>query len=578
MYFQPSQPKNPSTLQRDELLLYALSSVNRPEDFTNIKKLLEPPSDITTITPPGSFPTVKVGIIGGGAAGLAAAFELRKLGMDITIFEALENRIGGRVYTYYFDKKKNLYGELGPMRIPVGHYTTWHYINLFKLRTRPFVQTNENALIFVRNVRAHNRNDDIMRKIYPQFNLRLWEKATPWNELFDFLDIPLYSIHPNIRKELLEIKSFYLPPIHYLNSLNTRQELELLQLSQAAISLISSVYSLIGPFYYTSYTESSSDDYSLDFSFLYEIEDGFVNLPLAFYNSLLSTSPAEYSNIPIDRLGKITWKKGEQVTGIYYCDSNDEVVLKHINQYLDERLDHFDYVICAIPFSSLRTIETNPLFSNRKLQAIREVNYTAAQKTLFLCNNRFWEAGGPNREIVGGGSYTDLPISTIWYPSDHAQCLLKNSPNIQVCHRESPLTAWTLNPKCSPEDPGVLLASYNIDLDAIRIGSLSDNLRFEIIKRQVEAVHGLSDRYLDTVVEDFKTVQWNLEQPFYGAFSALLPEQKNIFLYSMTQPEYNNRLFFAGEHISAKPRWLQGALYSGMKAANDLAYYCKLNY
>jgi len=43
----------------------------------------------------------------------------------------------------------------------------------------------------------------------------------------------------------------------------------------------------------------------------------------------------------------------------------------------------------------------------------------------------------------------------------------------------------------------------------------------------------------------------------------------------MALPEYNERIFFAGEHISAVHRWMQGALQSGMQAANDLAYACK---
>lgn len=58
-----------------------------------------------------------------------------------------------------------------------------------------------------------------------------------------------------------------------------------------------------------------------------------------------------------------------------------------------------------------------PMFSNEKMQSIREVFYTSSQKTLFMCNERFWEKGNDNEKIVGGGSNTDLPIQTIWYPS-----------------------------------------------------------------------------------------------------------------------------------------------------------------
>ena len=97
------QPDNPTDEERHEMLRITLEQANRIEDFNNIVELLSPPQDITTILPPGSCSGIKVGIIGGGIAGLASAFELRKLGFDITIFETEEKRIGGRVYTYYFD-------------------------------------------------------------------------------------------------------------------------------------------------------------------------------------------------------------------------------------------------------------------------------------------------------------------------------------------------------------------------------------------------------------------------------------------------------------------------------------------
>jgi monoamine oxidase len=49
------------------------------------------------------------------------------------------------------------------------------------------------------------------------------------------------------------------------------------------------------------------------------------------------------------------------------------------------------------------------------------------------------------------------------------------------------------------------------------------------------------------------------------------PEQKRIFGDSLLKPEYNCRVFFAGEHLSSTPSWIQGSLYTGKLAANDLA-------
>ncbi|WP_152978227.1 FAD-dependent oxidoreductase [Caloramator mitchellensis] len=34
----------------------------------------------------------------------------------------------------------------------------------------------------------------------------------------------------------------------------------------------------------------------------------------------------------------------------------------------------------------------------------------------------------------------------------------------------------------------------------------------------------------------------------------------------------NNKVLFAGEHVSGKHGWIQGALHSAMIAANNIAY------
>ncbi|MPN42625.1 hypothetical protein SDC9_190182 [bioreactor metagenome] len=49
------------------------------------------------------------------------------------------------------------------------------------------------------------------------------------------------------------------------------------------------------------------------------------------------------------------------------------------------------------------------------------------------------------------------------------------------------------------------------------------------------------------------------------------PQDRTLFSYAITLPEMNNRVYFAGEHVSQKHVWIQGALQSGMLAANSIA-------
>jgi len=564
------QPINPTDEERHKMLKIVLEEANRIEDFDNLLELLSPPKDITTIGKLGSCKGIKVGIIGGGLAGLSSAFELRKLGFDVTIFEMQGDRIGGRVYTHYFHKNKSVYGELGAMRIPVDHETTWHYINTFSLKTRPFIQTNENAFIYVRNKRARNDSEgkSVMENIYPEFKLTARERNTPWQKLiYDALGSNLLKINPSIRKEILQIKKEYSMTIQYLGSFTIRKVLEKMGLSEGAIELLSSVTPFLGVFYYNSYYENLQEEYTVDYAYRYEIVGGTVNLPLSFYSSLMSKKPKEYANIRGEDLGKVDWKNGRTVTGIYKGKENNKVTLKYKKEKSSETFKQtFDFVICAIPFSSLRNVDIDPVFSTEKMQSIKEVNYTSSQKTVFMCKKRFWEKGDDNKRIIGGGSSTDLPIQTIWYPS------YDNS--IDTNQMENNKVPIKKNYKIYDE-PGVFLASYNLNQDSIRMGNLDDKTRVEEIKRQVEAVHGLQNGYLDSVVENSITVDWNREKGFYGAFCYFMPQQQKLFSYAMAKSEYNNKVYFAGEHISLTHGWIQGAVSSGMKAANDIAEYCK---
>ena len=75
-------------------------------------------------------------------------------------------------------------------------------------------------------------------------------------------------------------------------------------------------------------------------------------------------------------------------------------------------------------------------------------------------------------------------------------------------------------------------------------------------------------------MKDFKTVDWNKEKGFYGAFCYFMPQQQKLFSYAMAKSEYDNKVYFAGEHISLTHGWIEGSVSSGMKAANDIAEYC----
>ena len=557
-----NQVPNPTKEERHEMLWNALVQVGRTEDYEYILKFLSPPADITNYAAPGELHGVKIGIIGGGLAGMCAAYELRKLGADITILEASKDRIGGRVYTYYFDRERRYYGEFGAMRIPASHETSWHYIDLFQLSTLSLTTPLRNNFLYVHNTRLRT-TDSVEQYLYPKYALTTEERSTPWNELLDYATTSRFrALPPQIRSELIQILPDYSPEFEPLMKLNLRQNFEDLGLSQGAIQLISSADPISGALLHISYDEIAHEEYTLDYRNTYRIQDGNDTLARSFYQSLQEDYPPEYSGISPAKVGTVNIKMGHIVTGIYRSDYRNKIIIKYTGSSEEDAADIFDYVICAIPLSSLRNVEIKPFFSNQKTQAIMEMNYIDALKSLFLCDRRFWERSTDYGGMLGGISFTDLAIQSIIYPGDHNPCA-----SLSGSSSEASLPPG-LFPRCSSEEPGVLIASYNLEQNSVRLGGMNPIQRYEVIRQNVEEVHGLMRGFLGSIVKQVKTVHWNNEPFHRGALAYTLPNQKRLFSYELLQPEYNGRLFLAGEHASAKHGWMQGALYSGKSAAN----------
>ncbi|MBE6066825.1 MAG: FAD-dependent oxidoreductase [Clostridium lundense] len=558
----PYQRPNPTDEERHIQLKYTLDAGGRPEDYENILELLSPPKDITTIAPKNSGKNVKVAVIGAGEAGLAAAFELKKIGCDITIFEA-SNRVGGRVYTHYFDCEGKYPAELGAMRIPASHETIWHYINLFKLNTDVFVTKNVNGLFYIRKRWARNDPEglSVMENIYPAFDLTPEERRTPWQQLQGrVFNKYVASMPPEIRREIIEIKPKYSEAIERMDWLNYKMAYETVGLSEDAINMLSFLSTFDVSFFNVGLTEVMQEAYTADFSYTYRILEGNDRLTSAFCEALMNKRNSAFAGIGPTELGNVNFQMNTAIDGIYKNPDREGIVLECRKTEDDSiNYENFDYIVCAIPFTSLRRVNITPLFSVEKTQAISELNYEDGQKTFFFLKERFWEKGNKNQRIVGGSTGSDLQTISTFYPSDHS---------IPV---PGQLNVWDLKPGASPNQPGPLLVSYNWGEDAERSGVKDIKLRIMDFIKQTEMIHGLPRGYIDENMIDYASIFWP-NVPYIWSGSCLAkPKDKILFSYAVTQPEMNNRVFFAGEHISQKHAWIQGSLQTGMLAANGIA-------
>src|SRR5579859_7710160 len=74
-----------------------------------------------------------VAVLGAGLAGLSAAWELQRMGYDVTVLEA-QLHPGGRVRTIREGLSDGLYAEAGAGRIPATHHVTREWVKYFGLQ------------------------------------------------------------------------------------------------------------------------------------------------------------------------------------------------------------------------------------------------------------------------------------------------------------------------------------------------------------------------------------------------------------------------------------------------------------
>ena len=108
-----------------------------------------------------------------------------------------------------------------------------------------------------------------------------------------------------------------------------------------------------------------------------------------------------------------------------------------------------------------------------------------------------------------------------------------------------------------------MLQAYVYEDYAHRLDQLSEGDRISRVTGDMDEVHPGLRQYLETVV----IKSWANDSWQRGAYTVYLPGQQEWY------PEIckrEGRVWFAGEHASPFPGWMQGAIISGIKAAREI--------
>ncbi len=116
------------------------------------------------------------------------------------------------------------------------------------------------------------------------------------------------------------------------------------------------------------------------------------------------------------------------------------------------------------------------------------------------------------------------------------------------------------------DQPGVrgILLAYLEDGLTRRVAAMPESERIRFGLEAIKEVHPALRENLESAT----SLCW-AEQPWArGAYSFFEPGQVTSLTPVIRKPE--GRVYFAGEHASSWPGWIQGALESGLRAAREV--------
>jgi monoamine oxidase len=454
-----------------------------------------------------------VAIIGGGVAGLTAAYRLLAAGMKPVVLEA-SNRWGGRMFTHY-DFYKGMFCELG------GEFVDTNHEDLQKLGSELGVEMQKLA--------AEGDGEDLYF-FNGKFHIPT-EMLDPETGKGAF--VPIAEKIAEDADKLTDDDDNWTDEAHKLDAISLKDYLEQFRgkTDDWAIDLLDVAYNI-------EFGLETKDQSSLNMV-------DFIGTDLGEPFEMFGESDEVYrikggSSALIKALlgaleNKIDMKQGYALTTLGYKDGK---IVTGFDAPGGAQTQSFDAVILALPFTKLRQVKGLDALqlSDEKLKCINELGYGSNAKILQGTTSRIWRTPESGLPAPSDGSfYTDLGFQNLWDSS-------RNQPG----------------------DAGIITNYLGIKAGSTDAKSALDAFRADLPKMSPKMAE---------VIDPNAVVSWFWAvYPFtLGSYASAKPGQYTTMLDVASEPALDGHLQFAGEHTSADfLGYMNGGVQSGNRAAADL--------
>lgn len=452
-------------------------------------------------------------ILGAGAAGLAAAFELKKRKIPFRVFEA-SSRVGGRVQSVKMFPGEGPVAELGAEFFESVHTTVFDIAKELSLPVQEIkTPAGREAHLFSFSDKIYRVRDLAPRMKSLQAPLRRVRA-----DLFREQDVVL-----SYRNSLQFERSVYYDSLSLqdlLNSWSSEVDPLILRLIEAqALSRFGAEASQQSSLHFLSTLDAEGSSL-LSGRPLYRMEGGLSQLTNSMAERVAGVIPDQVIKLQY-ALSAISEKEGV-FTLTFKTPRGEETF----------RTRH---VICTVPFSKLREVQgfVDLDISSLKKDAILSQAYATHSKGVLPFATAFWNNKRGNTAANLGNFTGDFITQKMW-DSGRGQT---GTQGLLTFQRAG----------VSGEKAGA-----NAPQEALR--------DLELFYNDVPNLSG-----------EPMMVNWSQRPWSRGSMAYFKPGQYMRYRGAASEPEYGGRFLFAGEHTSLRfAGTLQGALESGVKAASEI--------
>lgn len=495
------------------------------------------PDGLATL--PAAAHGARVAIIGAGAAGVIAGYELMKLGLRPILFEA--GQFGGRLRSQPFEGAEGVIAELGGMRFPVSSTGFYHYVDLLGIESKPFPNPLTAA--------AGSTVIDLLGKTYYAQTLQdlppLFHEVAQAYEAALEQEANFSALKQAIRdRDIPRIKEIWNPIV---TAWDERTFYDFVASSEAFKKLSFHHREVFGQVGFG--TGGWDSDFPNSMLEILRVNVTECDDHQRYMVGGVEQVPRKLWQHKPDRL--VHWPAGTSLRSLN--DGATRSGAKRIRR-LDTgqievtdawgRAEGFDAVLvtCQTHLLSTQIDTEESLFSQGLWMALDRTRYMQSAKTFVMVDRPFWKDKDP---VTG-----------------------RDTMSVTLTDR---MTRGTYLFDNGPDKPSVICLSYAWMTDALKVLPLPVEQRVEL------ALAALAKIYPDVdirshILGDPITVSWEADQNFLGAFKGALPGHYRYnhrmfghFVQS-NMPASERGIFLAGDGVSWTPAWVEGAVQTSLNA------------